>query len=237
MSAILIDHVSFQYPNRSNQVIKDLSLSVKEHQLMAIIGKSGCGKSTLIRLIAGLLPSDNGCIEVKNGLKLGIVFQDPRLLPWKTVYENVELAIRDEGYLQRKQAILESLELVGLTQVANYYPSELSGGMAQRAALARALVQSPDILLMDEPFGALDAITRTQIQVDFEKIQQSKRMTVILITHEVSEAVRLADQVVVFSNGQIEHSLAVDLPHPRSITDMSVVEYAAKVMNFLTLSK
>ena len=147
------------------------------------------------------------------------------------------MAIRDEGYLQRKQAILESLELVGLTQVANYYPSELSGGMAQRAALARALVQSPDILLMDEPFGALDAITRTQIQVDFEKIQQSKRMTVILITHEVSEAVRLADQVVVFSNGQIEHSLAVDLPHPRSITDMSVVEYVAKVMNFLTFSK
>lgn len=237
MSAILMDHVSFQYPNRSHQVIQDLSLSIKEHQLMAIIGKSGCGKSTLIRLIAGLLAPDNGRIDVKNGLKLGIVFQDPRLLPWKTVYENVELAIRDVAYLQRKQAILESLELVGLTHAANYYPSELSGGMAQRAALARALVQSPDILLMDEPFGALDAITRTQIQVDFEKIQQSKRMTVILITHEVSEAVRLADQVVIFSNGRINHCLSVDLPHPRSITDMSVVEHVAKVMNFLTLSK
>lgn len=237
MSAIEISHLNFKYPKRDLPVINDLSLSVREHELVAVIGKSGCGKSTLIRLIAGLLKPDSGQICLKNGLKLGVVFQDPRLLPWKTVYENVEIAIRHQEASLRKNAVLDALKMVGLEHAMQYYPSELSGGMAQRAALARALVQSPDVLLMDEPFGALDAITRTQIQIDFEKIQQRKKMTVILITHEVNEAVRLADHVVVFSQGHIAHGLPIKLSHPRSITDMQVVHYVAEIMNYLTRVK
>ena len=130
----------------------------------------------------------------------------------------------------------EVLELVGLGHAQDFYPSELSGGMAQRAALARALVQSPDILLMDEPFGALDAITRAQIQMDFESIQQRKKMTVVLITHEVNEAVRLADSVLVMSQTKIIDTLDVQIAHPRSLTDMQVVNYAARVLNLLTHS-
>ena len=125
---------------------------------------------------------------------------------------------------------------MGLSHTENYYPSELSGGMAQRVALARALVQSPDILLMDEPFGALDAITRAQIQVDFERIQQQKKMSVVLITHEVNEAVRLADRVMVLSQAKVVDTLNIDLLHPRTVTNMHVVEYAAKVLNLLTHS-
>lgn len=237
MTAIRIDRLSYRYPQREASVISDLSLTVQEHELVAIIGKSGCGKSTLIRLIAGLLKPKAGSISVKDQLKVGVVFQDPRLLPWKTVYENVEIAIRHQKEDERDRSIKEALRLVGLEHAAEYYPSELSGGMAQRAALARALVQSPDILLMDEPFGALDAITRTQIQEDFEKIQQSKKMTVILITHEVNEAVRLADNVVILSEGHLSHSLPIPLSHPRSITNMDVVQYVAQIMNFLTQSK
>ena len=125
---------------------------------------------------------------------------------------------------------------MGLSHTETYYPSELSGGMAQRAALARALVQSPDILLMDEPFGALDAITRSQIQIDFESIQQHKKMTVLLITHEVNEAVRLADRVTVLANAQVLETLNISLDHPRAVTNMQVVQYAAQVLNLLTHS-
>ena len=157
-------------------------------------------------------------------------------MPWKTVFENVALPIRNESIECQKRIVREVLELVGLTHTESYYPSELSGGMAQRAALARALVQSPDILLMDEPFGALDAITRAQIQMDFEKIQQAKKMTVVLITHEVNEAVRLADQVLVLGNAKILDTLSVDLPHPRAVADLHVIQYAANVLNLLTNS-
>lgn len=157
-------------------------------------------------------------------------------MPWKTVFENVALPIRQQSPANQHKVVREVLDLVGLSHTENYYPSELSGGMAQRAALARALVQAPDILLMDEPFGALDAITRAQIQMDFETIQQRKKMTVVLITHEVNEAIRLADSVMVLANSQVVDKLEINLPHPRAVTDMHVVQYAAKVLNLLTHS-
>ena len=155
---------------------------------------------------------------------------------WKTVFENVALPIRNQSKTEQQKIVREVLDLVGLSHTETYYPSELSGGMAQRAALARALVQSPDILLMDEPFGALDAITRSQIQIDFESIQQHKKMTVLLITHEVNEAVRLADRVTVLANAQVLETLNISLDHPRAVTNMQVVQYAAQVLNLLTHS-
>ena len=148
--------------------------------------------------------------------------------------ENIKLAIRHQDQVKQQKVIGNVLSLVGLEHAADYYPKELSGGMAQRVALARALAQSPDILLMDEPFGALDAITRAQIQIDFEKIQQKRKMTVVLITHEVNEAVRLSDRVVIFSKGKLSNIIPVNLPHPRDITDIEVARYASRVLSFLT---
>lgn len=234
MTAITINSLFFNYPNRDLPVIDDLSLTIKQHEMLAVIGKSGCGKSTLIKLIAGLLHPVKGTISVRDNLRVGVVFQDPRLLPWKTVTENIKLAIRHQDQVNQQKVIGNVLNLVGLEHAADYYPKELSGGMAQRVALARALAQSPDILLMDEPFGALDAITRAQIQIDFEKIQQKRKMTVVLITHEVNEAVRLSDRVVIFSKGKLSNIIPVNLPHPRDITDIEVARYASRVLSFLT---
>ena len=232
MTAISIEKVSFHYPEHKEWILKDFSLQLQAHKVLAVIGKSGCGKSTLMRLISGLLKPTQGRIVLGKDMRVGVVFQDPRLLPWKTVFENVALPIRNETLEKQKAVVDEVLELVGLVHAQDFYPSELSGGMAQRAALARALVQSPDILLMDEPF----AITRAQIQMDFESIQQRKKMTVVLITHEVNEAVRLADSVLVMSQTKIIDTLDVQISHPRSLTDMQVVNYAARVLNLLTHS-
>lgn len=236
MTIASVQNVSFRYPGYEHWILKDFSLELYDREVLAIIGKSGCGKSTLIRLISGLLMPTKGQIQIESNRRVGVVFQDHRLLPWKTVFENVALPIRKESREKQRKTVCEVLELVGLSHTENYYPLELSGGMAQRVALARALVQSPDILLMDEPFGALDAITRAQIQVDFERIQQQKKMSVVLITHEVNEAVRLADRVMVLSQAKVVDTLNIDLPHPRTVTNMHVVEYAAKVLNLLTHS-
>ncbi len=236
VTAISLKNVDFSYPNRPFKVLDDFSLDVMQHEVIAVIGKSGCGKSTLIRLIAKLLLPTAGQIDLKNTSRVAVDFQDPRLLPWKNVADNIALAIRREAEPIQTEKIRTVLDMVGLKHAANYYPKELSGGMAQRAALARALVQEPDILLMDEPFGALDAITRAQIQMDFEKIQQHKKMTVIFITHEVNEAVRLADRVIVLAAGKVSKIINIDLPHPRSIADLSVAKYSSQVLTLLTQS-
>lgn len=236
VTAISLKNVDFSYPNRPFKVLDDFSLDVMQHEVIAVIGKSGCGKSTLIRLIAKLLLPTAGQIDLKNTSRVAVDFQDPRLLPWKNVADNIALAIRREAEPIQTEKIRTVLDMVGLKHAANYYPKELSGGMAQRAALARALVQEPDILLMDEPFGALDAITRAQIQMDFEKIQQHKKMTVIFITHEVNEAVRLADRVIVLAAGKVSKIINIDLPHPRSIAALSVAKYSSQVLTLLTQS-
>lgn len=236
VTAISLKNVDFSYPNRPFKVLDDFSLDVMQHEVIAVIGKSGCGKSTLIRLIAKLLLPTAGQIDLKNTSRVAVDFQDPRLLPWKNVADNIALAIRREAEPIQTEKIRTVLDMVGLKHAANYYPKELSGGMAQRAALARALVQEPDILLMDEPFGALDAITRAQIQMDFEKIQQHKKMTVIFITHEVNEAVRLADRVIVLAAGKVSKIINIDLPHPRSIADLSVAKSSSQVLTLLTQS-
>ena len=189
---------SFQSRGRLVTPLKDFSLNLEPGKLTAVLGKSGCGKTTLLKVISGLEERDGGEISffdeagrsVSNP-KLSLVFQDPRLLPWKTVEENLSLAIRHLPEEERRQRIREVLELVRLPEVEALYPSELSGGMAQRVGLARGIIAKPDLLLLDEPFSALDFMTRSRLQMDFSKIQAELGMTMVLITHDVNEAVLL----------------------------------------------
>lgn len=208
------------------QVLKDLSLSVPEGAFIAVIGHSGCGKSTLLRLIAGLDEPTSGEIaldgEVVRGItpKVRVMFQDARLLPWKRVIDNVALGLPRETQA-RAQKVLES---VGLGDRARDWPSILSGGQRQRVALARALAGAPRLLLLDEPLGALDALTRLEMQSLLESIWQEHKFTALLITHDVEEAVTLADHVVIMDEGRFVVNEPVPLARPRNHSDPQFVE-------------
>lgn len=216
----------FKVNGDATPVLKNINLAVKPGEFISIIGPSGCGKTTLLRLIIGLENSFEGEIlldgeRIKGpGLNRGVVFQDHRLLPWLSVERNVGLGLEGKrnGSGDRKQIIQEHLELVGLKGFEKAHPGQLSGGMAQRAAIARALVNKPEILLLDEPLGALDALTRMYMQRELEKIwQRGKDVTMIMITHDVEEAVYLSDKVVIMSSrpGTIKKIIPVDLARPR----------------------
>jgi len=204
-----------------------IDLQVDAGEFLAVVGPSGCGKSTLLRLIAGLIPPSTGRVTIDgHGVSgpetdLGIVFQKPILLEWRNVLGNVLLQaemrrLDSNAYLERAHHLLAA---VGLEDFEDRYPHELSGGMQQRAAIVRALIHDPPLLLMDEPFGALDALTREQMRIDLEELWLSTRKTVVFITHSIDEAVLLADRVLVMSPrpGKIERVIAVDLPRPRGL--------------------
>jgi len=207
-------------------VLENINLTVKRGEFISVIGPSGCGKTTLLRLIIGIENSYQGDILLDGkritgpGLERGVVFQEHRLLPWLTVERNVGLGLEGKrsGNGNREQIVREHLELVGLTGYEKAYPGQLSGGMAQRAAIARALVNRPEILLLDEPLGALDALTRMYMQKELEKIwRREAGVTMIMITHDVEEAVYLSDKVVIMSSrpGTIKKIIPVDLARPR----------------------
>jgi NitT/TauT family transport system ATP-binding protein len=209
------------------RALEGVSFGVPTGAFVAIVGPSGCGKSTLLRLIAGLLPATSGAIRVGGQevtgpvTGLGIVFQKPVLLDWRTVLGNVLLQIELRGlrvadHLDRARGLLAA---VGLAEFHDRYPHELSGGMQQRAAIVRALIHDPPLLLMDEPFGALDALTREQMRIDLEALWLAQRKTVVFITHSIDEAVLLADRVIVLSlrPGRIETTVEVDVPRPRGL--------------------
>jgi NitT/TauT family transport system ATP-binding protein len=203
----------------------NISLSVRKNEFVSLLGPSGCGKTTLIRIIAGLLPADRGDVLVNGqavtdpGRDRCMVFQQFGLLPWRTVLTNVEFGLEIEGMPkeERREIARKYLELVGLNGFENYYPHQISGGKQQRVGIAPALSKKPDILLMDEPFGAVDAQTREQLQEELLKIWGQTDTTVIFVTHSIDEAVYLSDRVVVMQArpGRIKEELAVDLPRPR----------------------
>lgn len=230
---------SFQSRGRLVTPLKDFSLNLEPGKLTAVLGKSGCGKTTLLKVISGLEERDVGEISffdeagrsVSNP-KLSLVFQDPRLLPWKTVEENLSLAIRHLPEEERRQRIREVLELVRLPEVEALYPSELSGGMAQRVGLARGIIAKPDLLLLDEPFSALDFMTRSRLQMDFSKIQAELGMTMVLITHDVNEAVLLSDKTVFLDEGKVKQEVNIDLPKPRRFGDQNLLPYQQTLFNF-----
>ena len=230
---------SFQSRGRLVTPLKGFSLNLEPGKLTAVLGKSGCGKTTLLKVISGLEERDAGEISfiyeagrsVSNP-KLSLVFQDPRLLPWKTVEENLSLAIRHLPEEERRQRIREVLELVRLPEVEALYPSELSGGMAQRVGLARGIIAKPDLLLLDEPFSALDFMTRSRLQMDFSKIQAELGMTMVLITHDVNEAVLLSDKTVFLDEGKVKQEVNIDLPKPRRFGDQNLLPYQQTLFNF-----
>jgi len=223
-------------------VLEDVTMSVKAGELVALVGPSGCGKSTLLRLVAGLESPDGGEIMAGDeritgpSAQRGLVFQDPSLFPWLNVRRNVEAGLVAQGVLrERRGDVDELLQLVGLDGFARSYPHQLSGGMAQRAALARALVNHPRILLLDEPLGALDAFTRMRMQDEILRLWQARGTTMLLVTHDIDEAIYMSDRMVIMSPrpGRIEQTLEVTLPRPRSRTDEAFLAMRRQVLEML----
>ncbi|EJN02127.1 ABC transporter ATP-binding protein [Phyllobacterium sp. YR531] len=233
----------FQVNGNTITALDSVSLDIAEGEFVTIVGASGCGKSTLLRLGAGLDTGHNGNIEhagkvVKGpSLDRGIVFQEPRLFPWLTVERNVALGLQNSGFTkdEKRQLVTDQIELVGLAGFEKAYPHQLSGGMAQRAGIARGLVNRPDVLFLDEPFGALDAITKARLQGELQDIWAREQITMILVTHDVDEAVYLGDRVVVMSPrpGRIKEIVPVNLPHPRERTSNQLAHIRNHVLEVL----
>jgi nitrate/nitrite transport system ATP-binding protein len=243
--------VVFHTNKGSFHALRDINLSVNKGEFITLIGHSGCGKSTLLNLFAGLLKTTSGVLLCDNreinapGPERAVVFQNHSLLPWLTCFENVYLAVErvfaeKENKAQLKQRTLDALELVGMSHAVYKRPNEISGGMKQRVGIARALAMEPKVLLMDEPFGALDALTRAKLQDELLKIVARTKSTVVMVTHDVDEAVLLSDRIVMMTNGPaatIGQVLRVDLPQPRNrvalAEDRHYVQCRKEVIDFL----
>jgi nitrate/nitrite transport system ATP-binding protein len=222
--------MTFTGARGANQVLKDISLDVQRGEYISLIGHSGCGKSTVLNIVAGLLKATSGGVIVDGrevnepGPDRAVVFQNHSLLPWLTVYQNVEIAVEKifkdtRTAAERREWILHNLAMVNMSHALHQLPSEISGGMKQRVGIARALAMEPKVLLLDEPFGALDALTRAHLQDEVIRIQSELGNTVLMITHDVDEAVLLSDRVVMMTNGPsatIGQVLKIDLPRPRN---------------------
>ena len=222
--------MTFGSGNAANPVLKGISLDVRHGEFITLIGHSGCGKSTVLNIVAGLLKATSGGVIVDGrevndpGPDRAVVFQNHSLLPWLTVYQNVEIAVEKifrnaKSAAQRREWVLHNLEMVNMSHALHRLPSEISGGMKQRVGIARALAMEPKVLLLDEPFGALDALTRAHLQDEVIRIQAELGNTVMMITHDVDEAVLLSDRVVMMTNGPaaaIGQVLRVDLARPRN---------------------
>jgi nitrate/nitrite transport system ATP-binding protein len=248
-----IDHVdkSFHRGSRETEVLKDVSLGIESGEFVSIIGHSGCGKSTLLNIVAGLLPVTRGAVLLENqevnepGPDRAVVFQNHSLLPWLTVYQNVKLAVDKVSASKRSRQerhdwTMHNLELVQMAHAKDKRPAEISGGMKQRVGLARALAMEPKVLLLDEPFGALDALTRAHLQDSVMAIHQKLGNTVLMITHDVDEAVLLSDRIVMMTNGpaaRIGEVLEVPLARPRRRLELAAnttyLKCRQRVLEFL----
>lgn len=234
LSAVQLDRVSKDFGDGPSAIkaVDKVSLRVATGEFVCVVGASGCGKSTLLSLIAGLEKPSSGTIDTR-GRRVALMFQEPALFPWLTAAANVDLALRARGVPrpQRKERVARLLSTVGLGDFAEKRPHQLSGGMRQRVALARALAQDADVLLMDEPFGALDALTRDRLHAELERIVAEQGLTVVFVTHNVREAARLADRVLVLSPrpARVVEAFAVSMPRPRDANTAEVAELAARI--------
>lgn len=219
---LALDHVGKTYPN-GVRALDGISLAVAPGEILVVIGGSGCGKSTMLRAISGLDTPTQGTVVLDDAVitaphqKIGIIFQEPRLLPWLSVADNVGFGLEDLPKAERRARVATALERVGLTDKAKAWPRELSGGQAQRVAIARALVPRPEVLLLDEPFSALDAFTRADLQEHLLGLWADLRPTLVMVTHDVEEAIVLADRIMVMRPhpGRVFAEIACDLPRPR----------------------
>lgn len=229
---------TFQTENKSVQALRNIRLDVKQGEFITVIGPSGCGKSTLLRIVAGLDTSFQGAVLLDGGtiagpgIDKGVIFQEPRLFPWLTVEKNIaaDLSLRKPAVRRKVDELIELVRLKGFEKA---YPKELSGGMAQRVAIARALLRNPKILLLDEPFGALDAFTRAHMQEVLLDIWQKDKVTMIFITHDIDEAVFLAGRVVILRPrpGEISSIVNVDLSHPRKKATQVFQDFRLRVLS------
>lgn len=225
-------------------VLQNFNLDITSGELVVLVGSSGCGKSTLLRMLVGLEPASSGDILVSGktvsgvGNERGIIFQEPRLFPWLTVTENVLLGLANSPLSgsEKKRLALNMLGRVQLTDFANVFPSQLSGGMAQRVAIARGIIAHPQILMLDEPFGALDALTRHTLQQQLLELHLSTGSTTLLVTHDVEEAVALADRVIVLSPrpGRIREEVKITLPHTRHRDDIAFIDLCRHIRHLIT---
>jgi NitT/TauT family transport system ATP-binding protein len=225
-------------------VLDDVSIKVAPGEFVALLGPSGCGKSTLLRLVAGLEPPRAGTLH-EDSVAITrpypsrvVVFQDPTLFPWRTVWDNIALGLEAQGILKtQRHRVDAAIELVGLSTFRNAYPHQLSGGMAQRVALARALVNDPKILVLDEPLGKLDSLTRITMQAELVSLWQRSGFTALLVTHDVEEALFLANRVIVFSDrpARVTADITVDRPYPRHRGDAHLAELRRHILGLLGL--
>lgn len=238
MSSLLtIEGVSKSFPG--SQILRDVNLAVEPSEIISLLGPSGCGKSTLLRLIAGLDATHQGEVRVNDrpitapGRQVGLMFQEPRLFPWLNVRDNVAFGLAPgRKAADKDRAVNELLGEVGLSDAAKLLPRQLSGGMAQRVALARALAGEPDVLLLDEPFSALDAFTRMRLQDLVLKIWQDYRPTMVMVTHDIEEALYLSDRVVILGEkpAGVREIIEVKLPRPRNRNDLKLLELRGQLM-------
>ena len=242
---VRVDSIGRRYdtPQGGVQALQDVTFDVTAGEFVCIVGPSGSGKTTLFRIIAGLEPATAGTVYLAGdpvegpGPELGLVFQEYHLFPWRTVSGNVGFGLEKQGVdsEQRQQRVSELLELVGLDGFADSYPRDLSGGMKQRVALARALAMDPDLLLMDEPFGAVDAQTKRMLQDELLEIWSETEKTVLFVTHDVEEAVKLADRVIVMGTepGHIREVVEVEMDRPRSRSDAAFGDYYERILGLI----
>ncbi|KAF0219122.1 MAG: NitT/TauT family transport system ATP-binding [Geobacteraceae bacterium] len=232
--SLVIEQLNKTYRVSTGDVpaLQEINLTIGEREFVSIVGSSGCGKSTLLRIIAGLENGYAGTVKLGDrriagpGLDRGMVFQEHRLIPWLTVEQNVAFGLNGRAPGENERLVREHLELVGLSSFAKAHPHQLSGGMAQRVAIARALVNQPKLLLLDEPFGALDALTKIQMQQEILRIWEAERTTMVLVTHDIDEAIYLGDRVVIMSSrpGTVKKIMAVDLTRPRDRSSYEFIQ-------------
>ena len=219
---------------RSNEV----NLDIRKGEFITIVGKSGCGKSTLLKLISGMIPLTSGEILINkknvNGINkdCSMIFQEARLFPWLKIKDNVALGLKNKSVNEKNKIVSEYLELVGLKGIENSYPDQLSGGMAQRASIARGLALNSEIMLFDEPFSALDAMTKMQLQEELLKIQKEKSKTIILVTHDIEESVYLGDRVVVMADGIVRDIIPIDIEGKKDRTNTEFLSYKNKIYDY-----
>ncbi|MEL3903735.1 MAG: ABC transporter ATP-binding protein [Treponemataceae bacterium] len=243
-----LEHVSKSFAKIEHDTVThaldDINLSLKKGEFVSLLGPSGCGKSTILRLVAGLIPPTQGQVMAegkkieKQGPDRGMVFQAPTLFPWLTVEDNVAFSLKlKNDFKAGDTRVAKMIKMIGLENFKDDYPGQLSGGMAQRVALVRALIAEPNILLLDEPLGALDAFTRMNMQDEILKIWQERKQLILMVTHDVDEAIYMSTRVIVMTPnpGKIRDDINIELPYPRERASDEFIEYRKKILNELHL--